>query len=449
MVDKICETCGKEYQTRYKLQRFCCQSCAQAKKKRAFSICKYCEKEFSPKKTGAKFCSRECYNRSREQKTKNCKICWKEFIWCRNTQQYCSVECWEKDICLEVLEKKCLNCGKTFTTKEKDRKYCCHNCREHQNKKCEICWADFITNSYNQKVCSNCTEALKKKWRDEPRIHICKHCWQKFKWAYKNTTCKDCIKKLSSKQAHKMTEDYTHLPEDKKQEINKRRSEAVKNAIKNTSDRKREERQKKKSASLKLYYKDMTEEERKEYHSNLLKRAEERYEKTWYMWPVQQPEVLSSIKDISKEEKYREKILLAEWFNVETQFPLKWYRYDLKVWNTLIEVNPFPFHNSTRAPPKIKAKPKHPMYHYNKTKCAIDNWYNIINIWDWIDKDIVLSLLNKATLIKDAPTLHRYNPKSREHLIDEWYDVEDMLSKGFIEIRDWGEFYLVSKNENG
>lgn len=39
----------------------------------------------------------------------------------------------------------------------------------------------------------------------------------------------------------------------------------------------------------------------------------------------------------------------------------------------LIEVNPFPFHNSTFAPKKKNAKPKHWLYHYNKTKWAIDN----------------------------------------------------------------------------
>jgi len=33
--------------------------------------------------------------------------------------------------------------------------------------------------------------------------------------------------------------------------------------------------------------------------------------------------------------------------------------------------------------------------------------------------DDVISLLDKRALIKDAPTLHRYNPKTKEHLIDE------------------------------
>lgn len=444
MIDKVCEACGKQYKTRYKLQRFCCQSCAQSGKKRASSICEYCKKEFQPKKTGAKFCSRECYNKSREQEIKNCKFCWAEFLWCRDAQQYCSIECRKKDIWLEVLEKQCPNCWKIFTTKDKDKVYCCQDCREHQDKNCELCGADFISNSYNQRVCEKCKPVREKMWRAKLRVYVCKYCWKEFEWTYQSTTCKDCIKELSSKQARKMVEDYNKLSKEEKQEINRRRWETLKDTIKNINKEYWNERQKKKAASLKQYYKNMTEEEYEEYHNNLLKRAEERLEKTWYMWPVQMPSVQAAIKNKSKAEERRKEFLNKKWYEVWEQFPLWIYRYDLRVWNTLIEVNPFPFHNSTFAPPIEDAKPKTRMYHYNKTKYAIDNWYNIINIRDWVDEDEVLSLLDKATHIKDAPVLHRYNPKSKEHLIDEWYDIKNMLSNWFVEIRDWGELYLIN-----
>lgn len=438
---KICEACGSEYNTRYKLQRFCCQSCAQSLKKRKPSTCEYCNKEFQPKRTGTKFCSRECYYNSKKKEQKECKTCWKLFTWCRDTQQYCSIECREKDIWLEILYKICPTCWKKFDTKDKNKIYCCWDCRNHQRKNCEICWEEFITNSFTQKACVKCTNTLKKKRRDTPRIHICKYCWIEFEWTYSSTTCKDCIKKLSSKQAYRMIDNYNQLSEEDKEKINKRRWNTFKDTIKNISREERDERQNKKSKSLKQYYDSMTEEEYEEYHNNLIKRAEGRLEKTWYMWPVQMPSVKAAVKNQSKVEKEWRGFFIKKWYKVWEQFSLWTYRYDLKIWNTLIEVNPFPFHNSTFAPDLKNAKPKSRMYHYNKTKYAIDNWYNIINIRDWLDGDYILSLLNKTTLIKDKPTLHRYNHKSKEHIVDEQFDIEDMINKWFIEIWDWWEFY--------
>lgn len=449
MVDKKCEACWKLFTTRYKKQRFCCQSCAQMSKRRDVAICLYCWMEFHPKRAGTKYCSRECYELKRAKKEKQCKVCWKKFIWCRDTQQYCSKECWMNDISLEIITKICPTCWKTFNTKEKNQKYCSERCRNHQKRICEMCWVEFITNSYNQKACSDCTDSFKKKWRNAFRTYICKYCWEEFEWAYRTTTCKKCIKKNSSKHAKKMIQDYMELSEEDKQLRKEKISKSVKNTINNIDKEKREERQHKKSISLRSYYANMTEEEYEAYHNNLVERAKERLKKTWYMWPVQQPEVWGAVKNVSEEEKIWKEQFTKMGYDVEIQFPLWQYRYDLKIWNTLIEVNPFPFHNSTRVPPKSNAKPKHPMYHYNKTKCAVDNWYNIINIWSWVWLDEVVSLLDKATLLKEVPVLHRYNPKTKEHLIDDWFSAEDMIANGYVEIRDWWEFYSVNTNQDG
>lgn len=412
-------------------------------------ICETCGKEFKPKKSTLKYCSRVCYEEKRARKENKCKVCWKLFIWSRKTQQYCSKECRMKDVSLEIVSKKCPTCWKEFNTKDINKIYCCIKCRNCQEKICEICWKSFITNSYNQKACSCCTTALEKRRRNKPRVYICKYCWKKFKWAYQNTTCKECIKKLSSTQAVKMKEHYIQLSDNDKQKRNNKIRNSVKKMINNVEKWKWIEWQKKKSASLKKYYENMTEQEYKEYHDNLVKKAGERYKKTWYMRPVQQPEVISSIKSKSKEEDRRRELLIKVGFDVEPQFSLGKYRYDLKVWQTLLEINPFPFHNSTRVPPKTNAKPKHKMYHYNKTKYAMNNWYNIINVWDRMNLDEVISLLNKQTYINKEPTLHRYNPRTKEHIIDDWFLVVDMLDKGFIEIRDWWEFYSINNKWNG
>ena len=63
--------------------------------------------------------------------------------------------------------------------------------------------------------------------------------------------------------------------------------------------------------------------------------------------------------------------------------------------------------------------------------------------------DEVISLLDKQTYINKEPTLHRYNPKTKEHIIDDWFIVADMLDKGFIEIRDWWEFYFINNKWDG
>lgn len=49
------------------------------------------------------------------------------------------------------------------------------------------------------------------------------------------------------------------------------------------------------------------------------------------MRPVQQPEVIATIKDISKEEEKWKEIFIEMGLKVETQFSIKHYRYDLKI----------------------------------------------------------------------------------------------------------------------
>ena len=78
------------------------------------------------------------------------------------------------------------------------------------------------------------------------------------------------------------------------------------------------------------------------------------------------------------------------------EFNLENYIYDFKVENTLIEINPFATHNSTFSPYGNHIG-KDMYYHQNKAKAAIKNGYNIINIWDWTNKDDVINnLKNKA-----------------------------------------------------
>lgn len=87
--------------------------------------------------------------------------------------------------------------------------------------------------------------------------------------------------------------------------------------------------------------------------------------------------------------------------NVEVEFSLKKYSYDVKVGDTLIEIDPSYTHNSTIGPyfhgKHLEAKDKD--YHQKKSKFAQDQGYRCIHIWDWdqIEK-IVYMLYNRERI---------------------------------------------------
>lgn len=67
-------------------------------------------------------------------------------------------------------------------------------------------------------------------------------------------------------------------------------------------------------------------------------------------------------------------------------------RYDFKVKNTLVEIDPWPFHNVTWCPIE-QANLISKNYHYEKSKIAWNNNLRCIHVWDWDDKTKILSLL--------------------------------------------------------
>lgn len=199
--------------------------------------------------------------------------------------------------------------------------------------------------------------------------------------------------------------------------------------------------------------------------------AEKRKKETWYARPCQYPQVRIAwmkwverwrkenpelakeiaIKSIwnarkyytkeSKVNKKRNDFLKWCWYDVEKEFCLWWYWYDLKIWNTLIEINPRPFHNMTILPKKEHKLDK--LYHYNKLKFAIDNWYNCIMVWDWNTQNEIVDIIKQNKEVKQKePILHWYNKTTKEHIIDNWFNKQDMIQKWYVEIWDWWEIYL-------
>lgn len=92
--------------------------------------------------------------------------------------------------------------------------------------------------------------------------------------------------------------------------------------------------------------------------------------------------------------KFQEKLLRNEIKN-ELEFRIKKHSYDIKVDNTLIEIDPTYTHQSSHELP-FSGKhlpPKSPTYHQDKSLFALKNGYFCLHIWDWDDEDKIIEIL--------------------------------------------------------
>ena len=89
-------------------------------------------------------------------------------------------------------------------------------------------------------------------------------------------------------------------------------------------------------------------------------------------------------------------------YEIQLEFAINNFQYDLKVNNILIEIDPTFTHNSFIGPKFSNdsiGKPKDKNYHYIKTKNAIDNNYRCIHIFDWDNIYKILQLFYLKTNI--------------------------------------------------
>lgn len=110
----------------------------------------------------------------------------------------------------------------------------------------------------------------------------------------------------------------------------------------------------------------------------------------------------SNGKQISRSNRdFVDLLVKSDITNIELEFSLKCYSYDVKINNILIEINPTYTHNSTIEPAFhgkcIKTKEKD--YHRNKSKFASENGYRCIHIWDWDQIGKVVYLLENKERI--------------------------------------------------
>lgn len=128
----------------------------------------------------------------------------------------------------------------------------------------------------------------------------------------------------------------------------------------------------------------------------------------------------------------------------ELEFKINTYSYDIHILNSniLIEIDPFAYHNQTWHPFN---KPKDRYYHYNKTKLSLENNYICIHKFDWMTNEEILKIIENIQdyhIIQKEPILHWYNSKTKEHLLDNNFDRDDMINKGFVEIYDDGIAFI-------
>ena len=280
----------------------------------------------------------------------------------------------------------------------------------------------------------------------ELRKKECRLCWENFMWTAQQNYCLSCKKRIP-----KIT--WDNLPQDKKKrqrEIALQARAIQQQQFDMQSEEEKEKRKKKHWEIFKTWRESLTKEERanvqQKAHSILKANASKRKKEKWYAWTFERPWASAYARKFytknSKINSKRKKELEKCWYEVSSEFNLWDYWYDLKIWNILIEVNPRAFHNSNISV-KSDYKLKNKEYHYNKLKFAIDNWYNCIMVWPWMNLEETLELIReKKKVIQSKIITHWFNIKTKEHLVWDNYNEEDMKLNWYAKIYDWWESYL-------
>lgn len=101
--------------------------------------------------------------------------------------------------------------------------------------------------------------------------------------------------------------------------------------------------------------------------------------------------------------------------------PGRGFRFDFKVHNTLLEINPWPFHNSTWSP--VDDAPLSKDYHYRKTLTAKYHNYRCIHIWDWDNKEKILNslLTPKKIVYARCCTVNHISPSECDEFLNTYH----------------------------
>lgn len=306
-------------------------------------------------------------------------------------------------MCTDKIEiRTCLNCWKELLKYWK--KFCSSHCKSaYRNKTlvervCKNCWKKFI-GRYRAIACSKeCRDILrtkkykenftKKYWVDNP---------SKLKWSREKfkQTMMDRYWVEHPSQSEELLNRQKQLFVDKYWVDNPMKDKNIHSKWENTIDERfwwvapilnKNVREKYEKTMVEKYW--VTNPYLNDDIKNKAKKT--MVEKYWVPYYCLTEECQKQTHIISKVNLWFNSRLQELWFLTKLEFPIENRSYDIKVWNTLIEINPFPYHNSTWNP---LWEPKYQDYHYDKLKLARDNGYRCIMVWDWDDVEKVIYLL--------------------------------------------------------
>lgn len=185
---KICEHCGKEFETDRNTKRFCTRKCKEANKQKRrrkgirndnieyTRVCPVCGIEFTTNHSDKIYCSDDCAKEYKKEHYKKNKEYYKEKNkqWYENNKKYHKE--WREN---NKKEYVCLTCGKTFqSTNHKLKHPYCNECIESNNFKhiCTKCGVEFISNKKNVYMCDKCKEDSKRERKESRKVYITKVC---------------------------------------------------------------------------------------------------------------------------------------------------------------------------------------------------------------------------------------------------------------------------------
>ena len=167
-----CIACGTVFIPKDRRSKYCNAKCRKMDnmKKRQLNlikVCEFCGKEFQTQNR-IKYCSIECKRKYRQEHakifTKECIFCGKEYEVTHNYSKYCSDECKKKNKQKQdtvILIKRCKFCDNEYEKTRTGSKYCSDECKHNAGK------------SWYVNVCFCCGKRI------SPHKAFCKECWDR------------------------------------------------------------------------------------------------------------------------------------------------------------------------------------------------------------------------------------------------------------------------------
>ncbi len=264
------------------------------------------------------------------------------------------------------------------------------------NRKCINCWV--LLTWIQRKFCSG---KCKSSFRSKTLVdRVCKNCGSHFMWWYRAIACSNECRKVLKNNTYKenfIAKYWVDNPFKLEKTKEKFRNTMIERYWVEHPSQSEELLNRQKQLFIDKYWVDNPMKDKEVAEKSAKWTIETNMGKYWVPYYVMTKECREANNIISKPNLEFIKLLDERWIASDKEFPIECFSYDIKVWTVLIEINPFPYHNSTWCP---NWAPKASDYHYKKLKLAKDNWYRCIMVWDWDDIEKVTYLLddNKETI---------------------------------------------------